>query len=621
MLHLQKFILIAMKKLFFAFALAAVLLSGCKEEPYYDVQDIVEDVEYEEATSYILAYFLDESAVPDYLLQAINIRFPRRASSIDEAQIIFVTSEGLAANKETLQNAWNQGITIVEILPQNALHSTFWHSIGAMSYLDPASTENDLLLLAVNGSSCYQLQDPFLEGTYANNDDDGEEDEATESDASEREDDNYDVQPVTVDKTADFVATKLSSLVSWCDDINDATGSANSSTVPTFDGDLSKRILDQQYSQHITKTVSVGAENFKICQVKASSADKITRHSQVDIDIYITPLYAYELNGADKCGDYYFVTMSLISHNKPLYALYKKWHGWVRTWAHAFYSKSINWSASLLTANHTALMSRLAFFETPKPESTASSTSYTTGFTTALNISGQGGVSNGKPTATLTVGTTFTWSHSQTRSVQDQSVEMSTDPTYRSVNFKFVTNNLQEEDGTEKAVPAIARTDQKCEASWCWRVKDTKDDDNDTRFALKLDFDPIYGWMYRHASWWAEGHKKETHLVAEKDREMYFEIMNPDRTRNGVLELKSTNSNYMTDVKIINESGVTVKESEKAMERNLEQRFQLPVGTYSIEFKIQDGDTGEVKGEYVISNVVISTAKTTEKSSLDGKKK
>ena len=615
-----------MKKLLSMLALGTLLLVGCDKDSQHnaddDVVDIVEDFEYENTTSSLSVFFADEAAVPSYIAEALHRRFPVSASDADSADVVFVTSQGLAANSQTVEKAWQKGCSVVELMPQNALHNDFWHSIGALSFLDPAAADNDLMLIAVNGATCYQLQDPLAEGVLAPDDGDDEEDESADSESSERGDANYDVLPVAVGQTAEFIATKLGSLVQWCDDMAEpGIETGNTGEVPTFDGDLSKRILDQQYSQHITKTVAVGATGFQLCKVKSSSPDKVTRHSQVDIDIYVTPLYSYELNGEDKRGDYYFITMSVVSHNKELYALYKKWHGLIRTWAHAFYSKNINWTASLLTSDHASLADRLSFFETPKPESTASSTSYTTGFTTALNISGQGGVSNGKPSATLTVGTTFTWSHSQSRSVKDQSVEMSTDPATRSVHFDYLTNNLQEEDATDKAVPAIARTDQKCEASWCWRVGDTKDDDNSTRFALKLNFDPIYGWMYRHATWTVEGHKKTTHLLAEKDREMYFEILNPDRTRNGVLELKSTNSNYMTDVKVINAAGFTVKESEKAMERNLIQRFQLPVGTYSVEFTIQDGDTGEVKGEYVISNVEIETAKTTEKSSLDGKKK
>ena len=50
---------------------------------------------------------------------------------------------------------------------------------------------------------------------------------------------------------------------------------------------------------------------------------------------------------------------------------------------------------------------RVSFFETPKPTSTQSSTSYTVGFTGSLNVNGQGGYTNGNLSASLTVGGSF----------------------------------------------------------------------------------------------------------------------------------------------------------------------------------------------------------------------
>ena len=41
------------------------------------------------------------------------------------------------------------------------------------------------------------------------------------------------------------------------------------------------------------------------------------------------------------------------------------------------------------------------------------------------------------------------------------------------VSYDFIANNVQWEDETNDAIPAIARSDQKCEASWCWRVSGT----------------------------------------------------------------------------------------------------------------------------------------------------
>ncbi|MCQ2058228.1 MAG: hypothetical protein MJY71_00145 [Bacteroidaceae bacterium] len=611
-----------MRRILLPLVLSAILLASCNKDPQiYTHDSIKKNIDYSDKTACNLAtLFLNPSALPDYMVAALQKRFPIVAGSIDDAQVVFVTSAGLATNKETLCQARDKGAIIVELLPDNLHHSSFWHSIGAISYLDPAQESNDLLLLAVYGGSCYQLQDPFLESNFLTNELDSE-DKSPDSEPSERTQEDFEAVPVEIGRTAEYLSTKLNSLVEWTirqkGIINFHTGNTNK---PEFDGNLSEHILDREYSQEITKTLSVGASNFKICKVALSDPDKVTRHSTIDLTIHITPVYSYSINGTDKSGDYYFVTMSMISHNAPLYGLYKKWHGAVRTWAHIFYSKNIQWTATLLDSSHNTIGNRVSFYATPKPESSASGMTYSNGFSAGLNVSGQGGISAGKPTGMITVGGTFTWSSSESRTVQDQSIEMSTGTSDRSVHFSYLTNNLREEDATNDAVPAIARTDQKCEGSWCWRVSGTRDDDNDTKFVLKLSVDPIYGYMWRHATWTCEGESKTAHLLNSDERTLYFEIQNPDRRRNGVLEIKTTNSQYMSNVCIYDLEGNLIAESPIPMEQNQLERFQIPVGTYNVEYQIQDGDTQEVLGEYVINDVEITTAQTTVVSTLNGKK-
>lgn len=611
-----------MKRIFLPLALSAALLVSCNKTPHiYQHDNVTKDINYDDRLLCNLAtLFLDSSSLPDYMSAALQKRFPITAGGIDDAQVVFVTSAGLSVNKEAVCKARDNGAIIVELLPDNLCHSSFWHSIGAVSYLDPTQNSNDLLLLAVYGGACYQLQDPFLDTNFLTNELE-KEDESPDSEPSELSEENYEDVPVEIGRTTEYLSTKLNSLVEWTikqkSIINFNGGLTNE---PEFDGNLSDHILDKEYSQEITKTFSVGATGFKICKVALSDPDKVTRHSTIDMTVHITPVYSYSMNGADKSGDYYFVTMSMISHNAPLYGLYKKWHGAVRTWAHIFYSKNIQWTATLLDSAHNSLDSRISFYATPKPESSASGMTYSNGFSAGLNVSGQGGISAGKPTGLITVGGTFTWSSSESRTVQDQSIEMTTGTSDRSVHFSYLTNNIREEDSTNDAVPAIGRTDQKCDGSWCWRVYGTRDDDNDTRFVLKISTDPIYGYMWRHATWTCEGESKTAHLLSSDERTLYFEVQNPDRRRNGVLEIKTTNSQYMSNVRIYDLDGKLVSGSPVPMEQNQLERFQIPVGTYNVEYQIQDGDTQEVLGDYIIREVEINTAETTKVSTLDGRK-
>ena len=80
----------------------------------------------------------------------------------------------------------------------------------------------------------------------------------------------------------------------WANENMPSVGPLTTAGSSSFDGDLSKRIEDSKFSQHITKTLSVGVDDYQICKVVWSEPDKVSRHSTVDVNITITPLYAYQ---------------------------------------------------------------------------------------------------------------------------------------------------------------------------------------------------------------------------------------------------------------------------------------------------------------------------------------
>lgn len=557
-------------------------------------------------------YYTSGSSVEEFR-ETMQLRSAVTAGSAEEADMIVVESSELENNRELLSKAWEDGKMIVELLPNNKTHYDFWKSIGAPVYLLPEEESNDLLFLAMHEYECYQLQNPFLLMDFnpnTNVEPDENASETTEQD--ELKEGNYDAIVVEIEKTAEYLNTKFASFVDWANENMPSVGPLTKAGSSSFDGELSKRIEDSKFSQHITKTLSVGVDDYQICQVICSSPDKVSRHSTIDVNITITPLYAYqENNDASVAGDYYFVTMYVLSHNGPLYELYKVWHGAVRTWAHVFYSDKMHFQAHLLNKDRSnGLYDRLSFFQTPNPTSTQSSTSYTVGFTSQLNVSGQAGLANGKPSASLTVGGSFSWSNSRSTTVKDQSIVMNT--WAGGVEYDFITNNVQWEDETYDAIPAIARSDQKCEASWCWRVSGTKDDDTSESFVLQFNLYPYYGCQWRHATWGAEGYRKTECLLPSAYRTMNFPINAPNRQRNGVIEFKNTASLYVTDYKIIDSKDNVIVQSGSAYEKNTLLTYQVPVGKYRIEYNIVDGDTGKVKGQYRFSDVVVNTAKTTE---------
>ena len=597
------------KYLFFTVAAILVLATACNRNNLPEIQTENRTIEYDLEDKVKDGVFI-AGAMPDYISEAFQLRFEKTASNIDEAEIIVLKSSDLAANKEAIKKAWEEGRIIVEVQPQNALHCEFWDSIGVPYYLSPEESTNDLLFIAIHEYECYQFQNPFFIDDYLS-DVNAIEEEAEESkDVKERV--NVDYVPVEIEEDAEYLNTKLDSFVDW---LNENPSSENTLTKASASSTLSDYINDSEFSQILTKEFTIGVDSYPMCKVLWSDPDYVTRHSKIEVKITVTPVYAYELNKED-AGDYYFITMTVLAHNAKMYGTYREWHGWVTTYAHALFSKSLDWTTSLNVSPD-----RLSFFRTPSPTSTESSGSYTTGFSASLNISGQGGVTSGKPTLTATVGGAFTWSHSESKSIKDQSIEMATSPYDRSVSYKYVCNNFFQDDDTQKAVPAIARNDQQCEASWCWKVSGTKDDDKSERFVLNLSFDPIYAYMYRHATWGVEGNFRDgVHVLPESLRTCSFPLLPPDRTRNGILEFKCTNSQYITHIKVLNTKGEVVADSGSAYQKNVVMTYTVPVGTYSVEYDVQDGDTAVTKGHYRISDVVINTDKKTETSSLDGKK-
>lgn len=600
---------------FVACVVLALGLAACKKNGS-QITDIKGTIEYEtsERIDGTICYLGSLGATK--LGPAIQMRTNLMADNTD-AEILVVTSAELDANKEVLKKAWEDDKIIVELFPDASAHEAFWNYAGGPAYLK-AGEAHDLVLLAVKRFSCYQLQDPFAEGVFELDQDELEEDKATESAPGECKDfTNYNAVPVRIADTEEFWNTKISSFVSW---LNRNVGTVvPNAAIPSFDGDIFKRITDANYCQCITKTFNVGVDNYRICKVIFSDPDVVSRHSTVDVTIYIAPLYSYEMNNNTK-GDFYFVTTEVVSHNKPLYGLYKEWHGAVRTWAHVFFGKQMKMDYKLLDSNRQPMSNDvISFFQTPCPETTVDSRTYNKGFSAGLNVNGQAGVAGGKFTGMITVGGAFTWSNSVSRTVSDQSIVMSTDTRDRSVSYTFHCNNDREEDETEEAIPALARSDQKSEASWIWHVNNTKDDDTTTSFVLQFDLNPVYRCRWRHTTWSAEGDYRDENLLAPASRVNYFNVVKPNRIRSGVLEIKATSSQYMQGLTIRDLNDKVVAKDDGSYEKNQIQRYQLPVGVYNVDYFIQDGDTGQILSKRRIEGVKIETSETTKKSSMDGK--
>lgn len=589
-----------MKKFsFFILAMAAIVVS-CSKDPFDN-----NPVKPDKVTDAV--YFA--SSLPSVIDKALRMNFGQITTNPDNARVIVVGSSDLSAYSDIVTEAWQDGKIIVEVQPEITSHEEFWSSVDAPALM--SLDDDPPLLIAMRGFSSFILHNPLSLDEYLS-DIEVESEAGTASDESHEEE----LGPVGIESDEEYLGSRMTSFVDWVNENSLPEASSNEeSGYQKFNGNLSSFLSDANYTQRITASFPVGADKYKLCKLASSDPDIITRHSEIKVLITITPLFAYEENGSN-AGDYYFVTISVLSQNEKLFGTYKQKHGGVWTIAHAFYSEDIHWTADICKRNGN----KVADFmdkQRPSPASTSGSTTYTSSHTTTLNVTGQGGASGGKPTGTLTVGGTFSWSNSESCQMSDMSIEMDTDGS--KVQYHFLSHNFSHNDNARKAVPALARTDQECISSWCWHVADVKDYGTD-EFFFTFHLDPLYGYMYRHTSWWGEGHDRHgIQLLPEDKRDWTFAIKQPDRRRLGILDFKCTDSLYVSNVQVIDGAGEVKASALSAYEQNVHLNFQLPVGNYKIEYYAKNGNSGSGKGKkYRIGNLKVSTAETTETFSGKG---
>ena len=588
--------------------LSAMVLSCEKDPTIIDESDPSEPVLVQGKV-----YFT--GAIPPIIDNAFRVCMTNIVSSAEDADIIVLNSSDIVANTELIKKAWNADKIIVEVEPSYQSHAKLWSSFGAPVLLSPDIEAP--LLIGVRGYTSFCLQDPLALDDFLADVEVEEDESATPSEETNVE---YPGTP-EIEENVEFLVARMSSFMEWINDItNEKPVDSDIPIYSEFNGKLSDFITNSKYTQRVEISFPVGADNYPLCKIASSKPDRITRHSTVDVVITITPFYSYEENGKD-AGDYYFVTMSVISKNGGLFQTYKKKHGAIWTYAHAFYSENINWTANISNLNNYTA----GFLpnSNPSPGATQGSSSYTSSMSTTLNITGQGGAMGGKPSGTLTIGGSFSWSNSKTTQMSDMMIGLkTTDP---KVEYDYLCVNFAQNDNVNKAVPLIARGDQECLSSWCWHVKGLKDGDTSTSFQFDFTLNPLYGYMYRHTSWWAEGHYRHgINLLPEGQRKYSFAITPPDRRPTGILDFMCTLSSdtlYVNNIRIkdhVKDSIYAEATSSYAKDEHL--NFQLPADNlYYIEYDIRGGSPDSPKAKtYVIDSVKIQNLLTTYNTSGDG---
>ncbi|MGN0189482.1 MAG: hypothetical protein ACI395_08210 [Candidatus Cryptobacteroides sp.] len=552
------------------------------------------------------------STLPPYIEEALKHHMPNATSMISNANVVVGRNDDLTSHKDALVQFWKEGGIIIEIHPDYSSHKELWDYIGPGPFLTEDSIPGEDLLIAVHNYGSYRVMNPLNLDNHLQ-DEEIEEDELASPSDEVFEDGDSSSDCVEIQESSEYLKTKLAGFASWLVNNlarNELQDTGNGNTNAEFIERIDQLIHRDDCSQIISGTLTIGADDYTLCKIASSKPDKISRHSTYEYEVTITPFYAFGVNGKSP-SDYYFITANFTSHNYPLFGTYKKKHGAVPTYAHAFYSENINWKAELITSNTKY---KVSIPDTPSPQTTVGQMKYTSGFSAAVNVSGQLGFTGGAPSGMLTIGGTFTWNNVVDLTLSDQTIAMSSDPQAATVQFEYKGLNHQKDDNPEKAVPQILKSDQLCTSSWYWKVDGVTDNDS-TEFKMKIHTDPLYGYMYRHCTWGAEGHTKHNvHLLPSSNRDITITVKKPNRIPSGVIEMKCTSKYQVRNVKVLDTLSAAVATSESSYDKGFLLRYQVPTGKYTITFDIYDPDAQEgqrLKGQYKYSGIEVTTGNTT----------
>lgn len=350
----------------------------------------------------------------------------------------------------------------------------------------------------------------------------------------------------------------------------------------------------------------------------------------VDLHIEVLPLHVF---GNDYVsGDYYSVSGYVVMHNAEVYAERSipqiNMCGW--------YMGEYNLGFQMLDSNGNAVsMESTDFLVTPEPSTTIGSTTYTKGSSFKLSgnltfgalykdIDDEPEDPGWKTTNLGFLSVGFISNNSSTQNLPDQSVEMSTSATDRSISYKLLTNNDMGGYTTEN-IPIIARTDQRMDFSWVWHIKAGNYCAKDYDFGnmrMRVTVQPVYRAKLKgHVeSEQGQEHFEQTEKYTHDALSTTIDLPAMNRIPSGTVELKNTMSKYLAHLEIYRSGEYGLKKAyykdSGSYDKDDVASILLREGEYDFVYDRVDGDTGDVAGKSIIKGVKVEAGKTTETTTL-----
>ena len=362
----------------------------------------------------------------------------------------------------------------------------------------------------------------------------------------------------------------------------------------------------------------------------------------LDLHLEVLPMYVF--SGNSQSGDYYAVRGYVVSHNADCYSekmLETHSMDGDKVSMYGWYMSDLGLEFQLLSPDGSPLgPDDVGFYVTPEPSTTIGSTTYLKGFAFSLSpkisiggvrIPVEGKDPSWKTIALGCVSLGFKWDDSSTQNLPDQSVEMTTDPQNRKVNYHFKTNNIGE-DFSSDAIPVLFRTDQRVDFSFVWHVNEgvccAKDNDFGA-MKMKVILNPKY----------AADITGTVTVTSEEDdyiqikrlkanctsQEFSIDLPSMNRIPTGNIFFKNTTRSYATNIRIYREGEFeTADEPYCIVKTDLGQNDYISTilreGVYDYIYELKNGDTGESKGTFAVSNVTVQKEEETQISTMNGKR-
>ena len=284
----------------------------------------------------------------------------------------------------------------------------------------------------------------------------------------------------------------------------------------------------------------------------------------------------------------------------------------------------------------------MSFLVTPEPSTTIGSTTYRKGFSFSLapsvtigtaRVEDPGKLPSWKTVGLGNVNIGFKWEDSSTQNLPDQSVVMSTGTEDRSVSFSLLTNNVEKSIGA-KAIPAVARSDQRFDFSFVWHVHSgcycAKDGDfGNMKMSMSVSpvFKSNFQGDYSFIPTGDSGKDSDSFISFDSfSHEMVcsatVDLPNMNRIPVGKVRIKNTTRSYLTGISLwrtgeYGAAGDAYSKVKGSYDTNESVVTLTRVGQYDLVYELVNGDTGESRGRFMIRNFAVEADQTRELSTMD----